>query len=1168
MVGPFDTGQPLPPSKPVQPVQGLSSAAPNVLGPRIPGQDSPKLGGRNDDGSGQLPLQPAWDVGDQGATPPVSAPPDHYGTDAFSQPYEQPAVVAHKSLDGFLKNFRDDVGGFISGIPAAFKVAWKAGSQLSSDPNWVQTIRDNPDALAKELGNTWTTVLKSFTDTYKDGVGEALYKHPFSVAMDATTLADIVGGGVKAAGKAAMTSAERLALAGGKTVAEVGGIGGRIMELGDTIQRAPGMMMKAPFQAAGDLALKVPQIKTIAENWALTPLGLSEKNAQAAQILQERIEAGQRAQQFLDLNIKSLPIPEQDAFWKVVDGYTPAQFASPAVQEAAGAWNQIMKGNETWMLQMGVKNEAQLADGALKPLAERLYAEELARTPEGLPSLYNPDGTMLREWLQKAGDYKMGQNPFGVTTNPAYHPFFAERSFDLAEMLEQMKGVPTSTTNMTQDFARFNTKSGGFANPIISNPNTVMARSQLQLGELKGNLQYILDAEERLGRPIKGMRAPDGYVFLDPMLKKYIEGGLMPASDLLATKWAEALQAIKDGKMVGGTYFDALKGAYDSVAEMAQATHADMWDAVRNPASWGVAIPKEVAYLIESQLKGVTGPLRFYDKLMNTWRNVVLRMMPRFYVNQLLGHSTLLLFGGHLPFLKSMARDEKFLPAEALSSAGLQVEAGYHSDLLSKAPGMDTMNRLTERINHTTGVVPRSLMVNTKFGEIADRERLLGDTATKAFLADKTNVEAFQAADQARKELQELGARQAVAAKGLTEEAGKSAEVADIDQQLQKLQGDIKKQQALSNAQPANVFSGAGKKITDIQRQMQALADQREALGFPIGKSAMIDEATNPHLAQLQELSARREYLAPIAAMMDSAVGKMEQVLGNYGRLHPLEKSVVRRIIPFWTFQKTMGKLLFQLPFVAPKASFLWNQYAHFMIDAANDDRLPGRFRNMVPVGHSGDEGDTIFMKVDGFSPFRDMGMSTFAGKPLPKLLDPMNNPFVKMGVESMGGYDNFTEKPFTKPTDFVALNGAVWRLDQQKGELRQVVPQKPLLKSLFDQIPHMKIVQEALDSFDTTRGIANPGIDNGPSDITPKDPDGNYIYNRQWWWAASRAMGFPVNIQNPERVVAQHENLVKSMIDRFKQASRYADPDTQAKLGHILEDLGNGAFDLREWGD
>jgi hypothetical protein len=194
--------------------------------------------------------------------------------------------------------------------------------------------------------------------------------------------------------------------------------------------------------------------------------------------------------------------------------------------------------------------------------------------------------------------------------------------------------------------------------------------------------------------------------------------------------------------------------------------------------------------------------------------------------------------------------------------------------------------------------------------------------------------------------------------------------------------------------------------------------------------------------------------------------------------------------------------------------------------------------------------------------------MASFAGKPIPKLLDPMNNPFVKMGVESMGGYDSFTEKPFTKPTDFVTLNGSVWRLDQANGELRQVVPQKPLLKSLFDQIPHMKIVQEALDSFDTTRKAANPGIENGPSDIAHKDPEGNYMYNRQWWWAASRAMGFPVNVQNPEKVQRNHEILVRDMIRRFKHAEKYADPDTAAKLDHIIEDLGNGAFELREWGD
>jgi hypothetical protein len=267
-----------------------------------------------------------------------------------------------------------------------------------------------------------------------------------------------------------------------------------------------------------------------------------------------------------------------------------------------------------------------------------------------------------------------------------------------------------------------------------------------------------------------------------------------------------------------------------------------------------------------------------------------------------------------------------------------------------------------------------------------------------------------------------------------------------------------------------------------------------------------------------------------------------------------------------------MGKLLLQLPVVAPKVSFLWNQYAKLMIDAANDERLPDRFRNMIPIGHSenpdGDV-DTVFAKIDGFSPFRDSATSSFGGVPIPKFLDPMNNPLIKLGVESMGGYDNFTEKPFTQPTDFVTLNGSVWRVNPERDEIKQVVPQKPIIDSLFNQIPHMKVALELMDSWDKTRPIANAisQFTQG-RDVTPQNAEGEMHYNRQMWWAASRVMGFPISVSNPERVELMHNQMVENMLSRYYGELHRVDPDTQQKLVHILEDIQKGAFKLREWGD
>jgi hypothetical protein len=1143
--------------------------------------------------------------------------------DAFSSPYDDPPVEAHKSIGGFIGNFKDDVKNFIEGIPAAIKVVWTAGSQLVGDSRWPHDLYQHPEYLSEELRNTGTHVIKSFTDTYKDGLGEALYKHPFSVLMDATTVADLVGGGVKAAGKVALSAAERdtlevagnLARAAGEaskaadfsragdlmrqagdlrtSVFSSGSPGVSILQLGDQIQRLPGTLLKAPFQAAGDLALKVPQVRTIAESYALTPLGLAEKDALSSQMLRERVLGAQAAQEILD---QGLTTAQRDEYWAIRDGYQPLSTASdPVIQNRAELWQKANLEYEKWMMEFNLKNAGQLADGVLKPLAERLYNEELTKAAllgeeakGALPALFGPDGAMSREWLDRAAAWKSGANPWGVETTPSYHPFFHERTNNPGEFANAMK----SEANTIEYVKRFERKTG-MGPGLISDPNTVEARAILQIHDLRGVVNYISDSISRLGKVKKGAQASEGYVFMDPMLKRYIEGGLINAQDLMTKNLAEAVR----GK-VGGSFFDVLQQGYQKTAEQLGGLDAvqQMREFLKDPTAWQIEIPKEVAYLIESQLKGVTGPLRFYDNLLNTWRNVMLRYLPRFYINNLLGHSVLLLTGGVLPFTKSMARDEKLLPAEALSSAGLMVDAGYSSDLLGELPGMRTVNKWTEKAAEITGSVPRQLMVNAKMRGILEAGQAVNDTVTAALHAYGPAEDAVKAAYQASNDLKQLGGRQAIAARlGQPEAEGflkflegekkpvftaeQTQRIQDIDGQLIDLQKQMRKEEALSNIERevggnVDAKSIVGINTAKIRKQtifdkMKSLEQERSALGAPLGREDWIPERDFPHLAELQELSAQREYLAPVAAKVEEAVKQMETFLGNYGRLHPLERQVARRIIPFWTFAKTMNALVFKLPFIRPKTAFLWNQYAKFMIDAANDDRLPDRFRNSIPIGGN-DDGDIVFMKTDGFSPFRDVTgwnipVTPEINLPIPKLLDPTQNPFIKLMVETRGGYDTFTERPFTTPEDFVTVNGTVWRFDPDRMELKPVIPQKPLLHSLFDQIPHMKVIQEALDSFAATRGLANNAF---PHVATPEDPDGNYIYNRQWWWAASRAFGFPVKVQNPEQVEQQHNLMVQAMMDRFRSRMVHSDPDTQAKLEHILEDIGNGGWRLKEWGD
>lgn len=61
--------------------------------------------------------------------------------------------------------------------------------------------------VGRELRFTFDAIGDAFTNTYKDGLVEALYHHPFTVFLDATAIASLMGKGIVTAGNAAARAA-------------------------------------------------------------------------------------------------------------------------------------------------------------------------------------------------------------------------------------------------------------------------------------------------------------------------------------------------------------------------------------------------------------------------------------------------------------------------------------------------------------------------------------------------------------------------------------------------------------------------------------------------------------------------------------------------------------------------------------------------------------------------------------------------------------------------------------------------------------------------------------------------------------------------------------------------------------------------------------------------
>lgn len=165
------------------------------------------------------------------------------------------------------------------------------------------------------------------------------------------------------------------------------------------------------------------------------------------------------------------------------------------------------------------------------------------------------------------------------------------------------------------------------------------------------------------------------------------------------------------------------------------------------------------------------------------------------------------------------------------------------------------------------------------------------------------------------------------------------------------------------------------------------------------------------------------------------AIASVNEFLFDYGNMSGLQKSVIRRIDPFWAWHKNIIRLTVTYPIKYPVRFGLLKKAQELVSDEKRDYRfLPEYLKSYeeLPFGIGGEQ---AFLSMRGMNPFADImaGISAL-------------HPALKIPIERETGVQLWKGKPFTSP------------YQQYYGAGEKVIP--PLWRHIISQFPHAKLIE------------------------------------------------------------------------------------------------------------
>jgi len=195
----------------------------------------------------------------------------------------------------------------------------------------------------------------------------------------------------------------------------------------------------------------------------------------------------------------------------------------------------------------------------------------------------------------------------------------------------------------------------------------------------------------------------------------------------------------------------------------------------------------------------------------------------------------------------------------------------------------------------------------------------------------------------------------------------------------------------------------------------------RRAAYYQSARRNMRREGVNLNKLDGEELGRALDDMP--TSVKEQAIRDVELFLGNFSRMSRFERTVLRRIFPFYAWAKVISRLTFTLPFRSPLRAQALNQIAFMGMYANPDD--PDRFPNergaiAIPDGVPVIGGSRL--QTGGLNPFATIAPFMEQGLKSQNLSAPFaatagwQTPVLQAATGQFTGVNPFTGSPYTAP--------------------------------------------------------------------------------------------------------------------------------------------------------